>query len=56
MPFNGLLPFLLVEVGAESTYKAMCQCPLTGFFHFYKTRMNPDKHRNKFLSEGKGIN
>ena len=35
MPFNGLTLFLQ-EVGQTAlVFKMKCQCPLTGFIHFY---------------------
>ena len=35
MPFIGLLPFLPVIAIAVITIAVMCQCPLSGFLHFY---------------------
>ena len=37
MPFIGLSPFLQCCTGATTIIKLMCQCPLSGFLHFYMT-------------------
>ena len=35
MPFIGLSPFLLDATENSSLLEDLCQCPLSGFFHFY---------------------
>ena len=35
MPFIGLSPFLPIEDMPENIWQNMCQCPLSGFLHFY---------------------
>ena len=35
MPFIGLLPFLLLARHGIDKTRLACQCPLSGFFHFY---------------------
>ncbi len=39
MPFLGLYPFLPLSEAYVDLYK-MCQCPFSGFIHFYVTLMN----------------
>ena len=36
MPSNGLHPFLL-DTDADGNQVITCQCPQTGYIHFYKT-------------------
>ena len=38
MPFNGLHPFLHCMLLKAPNTDAMCQCPLTGFIHFYEKK------------------
>ena len=41
MPFNGLLSFLpRLAISDEDKNSITCQCPSTGFFHFYKKQKN----------------
>ena len=35
MCFNWLLPFLHIETDKSLLYSERCQCPLSGFLHFY---------------------
>ncbi len=35
MPYIGLLPFLLEMVDDDTQDNAVCQCPTSGFSHFY---------------------
>ena len=36
MPYDGLFSFLLEEPPCLRSYSCRCQCPMTGFFHFYR--------------------
>ena len=44
MPYDGLFSFLLRRSYPQSRQQIMCQCPMTGFFHFYRRR--PGIQRN----------
>ena len=36
MPYIGLLPFLRNSDETDKTGKEVCQCPISGFSHFYE--------------------
>ena len=42
MPYVGLSPFLRTVKSAENAIAELCQCPMSGFLHFYKERNNSE--------------
>ena len=50
MPFNGLLPFLLMNYITNSFSVNMCQCPSTGYYHFYEFLNGKDKQFTKSVN------